>query len=202
MVPLRERNKQRNRENILAAAFELFESNGYDQTTMDMIADKAGVSRATLFNYFPAKNSLLLVFMQQILQTQVVPRVMDYLPTAPTVFDALRFLFTSIYEQVLMAHNLGQALKQEVFLQPPPQPVPPEVDETTFSGIIANILAEGAAKGELRSDIPLAKQTEYLMALSASTFYGLVFPLTGDDFQREIDTLLIFIADGLRKTSY
>jgi AcrR family transcriptional regulator len=198
MLPLRERNKQRTRDNILVAAFALFEEKGYDQTTMDMIAEKAEVSRATLFNYFPAKNSLLLVFTQEILQTQIVPRVMDYLPTAPTVFDALRFFFMSLYEQMLTAHNLGRAIKQEIFLQPPPQSMPPEVDETSFINLIMVILADGAAKDDLRTDIPLDKQVNYIAALCGSLFYGLVFPLSAADYQHELDLLLLFISDGLK----
>lgn len=40
---------------IEAAAFALFESNGFDQTTTDDIAERVGVGRRTLFRYFPSK---------------------------------------------------------------------------------------------------------------------------------------------------
>ena len=40
-LPLRERNKQRNFQRIVAAAFELFHTTGYHETTMDTIAEKA-----------------------------------------------------------------------------------------------------------------------------------------------------------------
>src|SRR5689334_767490 len=106
MLPLRERNKQRTRENILATAISLFEEKGYEQTTMDMIAEKAEVSRATLFNYFPAKGGLLFVFVQQILQTQILPSVIDYLHTNPPVFDAFHFLFMRTYDQLVTVHNM------------------------------------------------------------------------------------------------
>jgi AcrR family transcriptional regulator len=41
------------------AAAELFLEQGYGRTTVDQIATRAGVSRATFFNYFPAKSDVM-----------------------------------------------------------------------------------------------------------------------------------------------
>lgn len=41
------------------AAAELFLEQGYGRTTVDQIAARAGVSRATFFNYFPAKSDVM-----------------------------------------------------------------------------------------------------------------------------------------------
>ncbi|MDX6234613.1 MAG: TetR/AcrR family transcriptional regulator, regulator of mycofactocin system [Nocardioidaceae bacterium] len=43
---------------IERAAFELFEAQGFDETTMEQIADAVGVGRRTLFRYFPSKNDI------------------------------------------------------------------------------------------------------------------------------------------------
>ena len=43
---------------IERAAFELFEAQGFDDTTMEQIADAVGVGRRTLFRYFPSKNDI------------------------------------------------------------------------------------------------------------------------------------------------
>jgi AcrR family transcriptional regulator len=43
------------------AASELFLEQGYAKTTIEQIARRAGVSRNTFFNYFPAKSDLLWV---------------------------------------------------------------------------------------------------------------------------------------------
>lgn len=43
---------------IESAAFSLFDQRGFDETTMDDIADAVGVSRRTLFRYFPSKNDI------------------------------------------------------------------------------------------------------------------------------------------------
>jgi mycofactocin system transcriptional regulator len=46
------------RRDIERAAFALFERKGFSGTTLDDIADAVGVSRRTLFRYFPSKNDI------------------------------------------------------------------------------------------------------------------------------------------------
>lgn len=57
----RGRPKSSSRGALEDAATELFLESGYHATTVDDIAARAGVSRATFFNYFPAKSSVLWV---------------------------------------------------------------------------------------------------------------------------------------------
>ena len=54
-IGLRARKKLESRSAILEAASRLIEERGYDATTMRDIADAAGVSHQTLYNYFPTK---------------------------------------------------------------------------------------------------------------------------------------------------
>ena len=120
-VPLRERNKQRILQRIQQAAFELFRTSGYEQTTMDAIAEKAETSRGTLFKYFPTKSSLWLPFLRQRYVDSVQPQVKEYLDTHPSTLQALQFLFTRIYEHVFQFPEVGyafRALGQEVLLCP------------------------------------------------------------------------------------
>lgn len=60
MPGLRDRKKVRQRESLVDAATRLFELRGIDATSMDDIADAAEVSRATVFNYFPYKEAILV----------------------------------------------------------------------------------------------------------------------------------------------
>ncbi|MGZ8690755.1 MAG: helix-turn-helix domain-containing protein, partial [Aeromicrobium sp.] len=48
----------KNRTAILAAATDLFLELGYDRTSLARVADRAGVSKATLFKQFPTKAEL------------------------------------------------------------------------------------------------------------------------------------------------
>lgn len=44
---------------VAAIALRMFDRDGYEATTMDDIAAAAGISRPTLFRYFPAKNDIV-----------------------------------------------------------------------------------------------------------------------------------------------
>jgi AcrR family transcriptional regulator len=56
---LRERKKQATREQIARVAVKLFAKRGFDAVTVAEVADAAGVSEKTVFNYFPAKEDLV-----------------------------------------------------------------------------------------------------------------------------------------------
>lgn len=60
---LRERQKAERRSLLLRIARELFETIGYDATTMSAIAARADVSTPTVFNYFGSKDDLMMAII-------------------------------------------------------------------------------------------------------------------------------------------
>ncbi|MGN9840220.1 TetR/AcrR family transcriptional regulator [Nonomuraea sp. H19] len=60
MTGLRQLQRERVREAISAAAVALFLERGFDEVPVTEIAAAAGVSKPTLFKYFPAKEDLVL----------------------------------------------------------------------------------------------------------------------------------------------
>ncbi|WP_212911054.1 TetR family transcriptional regulator [Streptomyces sp. TS71-3] len=60
MTGLRERKKEQTRRRIAAVARRLFAERGFDAVTVNEIADAAEIAKATLFSYFPTKESLAL----------------------------------------------------------------------------------------------------------------------------------------------
>ena len=54
----KEREKQQRREEIMQAAEEVFFSKGFEKSTMDDVAEKAELSKGTLYLYFKSKEDL------------------------------------------------------------------------------------------------------------------------------------------------
>lgn len=59
---VREAKKAETRARITAAGLRLFREFGYDGTTLDAIAEAAGISRRTFFYYFASKDEVLLAW--------------------------------------------------------------------------------------------------------------------------------------------
>ncbi|WP_063053100.1 TetR/AcrR family transcriptional regulator [Nocardia arthritidis] len=84
----REREKTRVRRELVEAALRLFELHGFEQTTVQQIADAAQVSRRTFHRHFPSK--LAVVFShEEDLMAQLLAAV-DRRPVSESVLTALR----------------------------------------------------------------------------------------------------------------
>ncbi len=58
------RTRDRNREKLLDAGFQLFFREGYGRVSMDMIAAQAGMTKRTLYNHFDSKDQLLAAVLE------------------------------------------------------------------------------------------------------------------------------------------
>jgi AcrR family transcriptional regulator len=91
---LREKHKNQTGQAIRHAALKLFASNGYDATTTEMIAERAGVSARTFFRYFPTKESLLFFGEQDWIKTMA-----DEYPRQPASLSDVEALVAVIQLQ-------------------------------------------------------------------------------------------------------
>ena len=63
---LRERKRRETLQRIAKTALKQFIANGYDATTLDDIAEAAGISRRTFFYYFKSKEDILLAWQSGV----------------------------------------------------------------------------------------------------------------------------------------
>ena len=81
-------NEQKNRQ-ILEAAIEEFLSNGFVNARMDQIADRAQVSKRTVYNHFESKDCLFDAMIERMQQGFRSAEDIVYQPGAP-IQDQLR----------------------------------------------------------------------------------------------------------------
>ncbi|MEV6328719.1 TetR family transcriptional regulator [Streptomyces sp. NPDC051909] len=103
---LRERKKQRTRDTLIRAALELFTTQGYEQTTVDEIADTVDVSQRTFFRYFATKEDVALA-VQQMVEERFV-RALGERPPAEGPFDAMRNAVLGAWDAI------GEAIEEVV----------------------------------------------------------------------------------------
>lgn len=104
-------NKEANRERIVAAALDLFQSKGFEATTTKEIARKAGIAEGTVFNYFRTKDDIALHFFEAEVEHAIESvRRQPRLKTAP-LEEKLFALVQSQFEYLAPYENfIGSAL--------------------------------------------------------------------------------------------
>ncbi|MEV6947819.1 TetR family transcriptional regulator [Streptomyces sp. NPDC051172] len=105
METLRERKKQRTRDALLRAAVELFTTRGYEQTTVDDIAEAVDVSQRTFFRYFAGKEEAALA-----LQELAVARFVEAVRERPADEAPLAALRQAVLEGWDTLHEIIEAV--------------------------------------------------------------------------------------------
>jgi len=97
---LRERQKVLRRQAISKAAVELFEHQGFQNTTIEQIANQAGVSAPTVFKYFGNKQEIILEILHAADQ-RALKDTRSQIPEMDDPVDTLCYL-----EQLLTRYAL------------------------------------------------------------------------------------------------
>ncbi|MEU1869162.1 AcrR family transcriptional regulator [Streptomyces ambofaciens] len=106
---LRELKKQRTRDLLLRSALELFTERGYEETTVDDIAEAADVSQRTFFRYFASKEDAAF-FVARLAESHFVRAVLAR-PPGEAPLDALRLALTESWD------TIGEAVEQLIPLE-------------------------------------------------------------------------------------
>lgn len=145
---LRERNKREKRSRILAAARELFEERGFEQTTGRQICERAGVGTGTLFLYVNDKRELLLWVFEEDARRILTRRRLDAGSPVERWLSILGPFLT------LYARNprLSASYVQELLFRPerPPELIQLNQD---LRDVVRDIAREAQTAGDLRRDV-------------------------------------------------
>jgi len=92
---LRMRKKLRTHASIVEAAFSLFEEQGFEDTTVEQIAERADISTTTFFRYFPTKVDLVICGGQD--QLPLLAKMVVDRPSEENDFVAIREAILDIW---------------------------------------------------------------------------------------------------------
>lgn len=173
---LREEKKRQQRGEILIAGIELFRQHGYDETRVQDIVDRVGVSEATFFNYFVSKEALLeeyaigsvklysdLIRQEMADEDRSVPdRIRDLLRIIGLGLEQedRQFMAVVATRSKLFYGGEGAMFEKQVLAQ----------------GLLATLFREGQSRGEIRSDVDANALAE---SLTGAYVFTIVNWLTG-----------------------
>jgi AcrR family transcriptional regulator len=189
MSGLRAQKKQQTREAIAAAAADLFHHRGFENVTVDDVAHAAGVSRQTVFNYFPSKEQMLFDRDAEI-EALLLAAVRDRPPgtSITSAFRAHTERFWLRLHQVLRHGPLPHGFWEVVSLNPGLR----DYAEATFARqAIAVGAALAAETGADHNDPVCQAAARALCGTNVSLLtYGLDRLIAGDDPETVIADVL------------
>jgi AcrR family transcriptional regulator len=166
-----------NRDRILEVARRALAESG--DTSLNQIAQQAGVGPGTLYRHFPKREALVLA-VYQLDVDRLVNSASDLLAKMPPL-EALRSWTTDLVSYMRIKHGLGDALSPGARQS---------VTEQTYGPVIAaitQILEAGQADGTVRAD---ADAADFLMLTGALW--------RAADEEGRPQRMLAVILDGLR----
>jgi AcrR family transcriptional regulator len=141
------------RERLVVAAVELFTEQGYDATTVTQIAERAGVTKSTLFRYFPDKREILAAGQETL--SRLLTEGIAEAPADATPLEAVAAGLERVSSAMgQMNRDLGPRLKAAVAASAELQ----ERDALKSVGLAAAMTAALAARGVAEPTAQLAAE--------------------------------------------
>ncbi|TSD93853.1 TetR family transcriptional regulator [Gordonia rubripertincta] len=113
---LREQQKMRTRNAIREAALHLIAEQGYAKTTVEQIAEAAGVSHTTFFRYFPTKEQVVVGGEHFESEARAI---VEQMPPGLGHFDLIRRLFTELHRLTADDPWVGNPLRMQLIRSEP-----------------------------------------------------------------------------------
>ncbi len=136
---LRQRKKDSSRRAIEDAAWELFAEKGYEETSINDIAERADVAPRTFFRYFPTKEAVMYPQFEEMLQS-----VRDEFHKRPADQPVITSLFESfeVLAGSLEAEGSRARQRMEMMKRPGQHPPGTEYFRTRLTEVTAELVLE------------------------------------------------------------
>ncbi len=174
----RERRRLEIRLRIVDTAFLLFETQGYEATTVTEIAERADIAYGTLFQHFPSKLDLLREVSGRALG-RLFENVEEVSKRSGTFAERLVMLFETTAEN---AESMGSQTRELISAMLALSiPETADADDRRIRLAFRKFLDEGLAASEVREDEDIDTLLEVIVGVWYSLFLSWVridgFPL-------------------------
>ena len=167
----RERRRLEIRERILETAVGLFESQGYDATTVNEISQRADIAYGTFFNHFPSKRDLLREISDLALLEMF--EGIEEASKLPGTFSER--LVRAFEDAASRTHEMGRKRRELMgTLLTTAFPERAVTANRRIREVFGDFLAEGLASGGVRSDVDLDTLSEVVVGTWYSMFLSWV----------------------------
>lgn len=167
----RERRRLEIRERIVETAFLLFETQGYEETTVTQIAESADIAYGTLFQHFPSKLDLLREVSGRALD-RLFENVEEVAKLPVSFAERLIVLFERTTENAESMGPQTRALISAMLALSIPETA--DTDDRRIRSAFREFLDDGRAAGEVRDDEDFETLVEVVIGSWYSLFLGWV----------------------------
>lgn len=163
----RELNKIQCRSRILKMSRRLFTAKGYENTTMEDIAEASEVSKATLYNYFSSKENLLLGIVEAALE-EIRQLVTVELCQEPDSVEKIR----QVLETLAVDSIRYITLTRRIFYLNVSEGNALHVTRLELLEILRQLVDEARERGQLRRDLTAEELVDAFMGVYLVTQFG------------------------------
>ncbi len=199
ILGVREVQKQATRDKVVEAARDLFEEVGYEETTIRMVAERAGVSVGSVFTTFESKVDIFNYILFEKFEALFgeLQRIAPYLKGSAR--DRIASLMSIAYgvecQQLdLMISHLAASYGW-------PRRIEEEHNKrrARLIGLLREALDQGVIEGEIRSDVDLALFVDVLLTVYNRNYRAAYYEkLTPEQLsalcERQLDLLFLGVA--------
>ena len=178
-------------QQILAGAKDAFLELGYEGTSVEEIARRSGVSKATLYNYFPDKQRIFAFFAEIECEEQA-RRMCNIINDVGDLEDGLRQIAKSYIEFIVSPFFRGmfRVIVGELVRFP-------ELGRTFYDSgpdicirRLSQYLVAATARGEISVGETKVAAHQFFALCRAELFYKILFGLKHDVKDEEIDRIV------------
>ena len=163
-VKRRERKKQETRQRIVKIAMYFFRKQGFESTTMEQIADEVDVSKATLYNYFPVKESIISEYWQSNVK-EIKLQILQMIQLLPDTKARIQKTFTKAANELFKSKQDIYKIYLSYWLRNLNNPSSDQRMQSGFEDVFTMIIKLGQHSGDVRKDMAVELLVRYLEIL-------------------------------------